>query len=86
MPTTAKAATIVITATVITSCRVLNPRALLNAVLFMICRRRLSVISNAAGKGRAMLLGNGHASSFQGVFAEDFYECAAGRQFRRNFG
>ena len=47
MPTTAKPVTIIITAIVITSCRVLNPRALLNAVLFIICRRRLSVISSA---------------------------------------
>ena len=51
MPTTAKLATIVITATVITSCRVLNPRELMNAVLFMICRRRLSVISMPPAKG-----------------------------------
>jgi len=47
MLTTAKPATIVITATVITSCRVLNPRALLKAVLFIIWWSAPFLISNA---------------------------------------
>lgn len=86
MLTTAKPVTIIITAIVITSCIVLNPRALLNAVLFMICRRRLSSIRVPVCIGRALLLGNDHAISFHTVFAEDLCGCAAEWQFRRNFG